>query len=66
MAEPQQLSRGKRADVAEIEQERSPFEQEIDVEPRVAKGRIDQLRAKGRSHGDGDSFWADSKMKCNT
>jgi hypothetical protein len=41
MADPHQLTRGEKADVAEVEEQRTPSKPEVDVDARVRKRIID-------------------------
>ncbi len=46
VADAKQLARRKRRQVAKVEQQRPPFEHELQIEPRIAEGIVDQPRVE--------------------
>jgi hypothetical protein len=63
VAHTQQFARWQRAQVAEIEQERAPLEDELDIQARVAEGVINEVCVETRRHSvldgrDEPSAWA--------
>src|SRR5436309_2868977 len=50
MRQPQELARGERREIAQVEQQGALLEQDVDVQTRVAERRIDQRRLEDGSH----------------
>jgi hypothetical protein len=46
----QKLARGKRSEIAKIEEKGTPLEDEIDIEPGIAKGLVHELRIEVTRH----------------
>jgi hypothetical protein len=51
MFETQNFSRRQARDIAEIEHDRAPLEQSLDVKSRIAGSAVDQNGMQERSHG---------------
>ena len=57
MAHPQELPRRERMQIAEIEEQSPAVEQEIDVQPRIAEGIVDQPGMEERLHAEASILW---------
>jgi hypothetical protein len=56
IAQPQELARGQSRDIANVEQQRTPLELQIEIKAWIAEGAIDELGVEDRAHqewGDG-------------
>ena len=63
VADAQELARGQRAQVAEVEEQGPTLEHEVDVDAGIAERRVDEMRIEAARHGDPHVALSQSRYK---